>query len=77
MTLEEQEHSRTVAISNEPHQSEVQELREQFAMLLNKVLPSLLMTVDVHSYNRQGDIHHECLHGHCQARRDPQCWQCG
>ena len=48
MTLEEQEHSCTAPISNEPHQSEVQELQEQFAMLLNKLLPSLLLT-DIHS----------------------------
>lgn len=49
MTLEEQEPSHTAAISNEPHQSEVQELRELFAMLLNKLLLSLLLTIDVHS----------------------------
>lgn len=37
MTLEEQEHSHTMAISNEPHQSKVQELREQVVMLTEHV----------------------------------------
>ena len=38
MTLEEQEHSCTAAISsNEPRQSEVQELRDQVAMLTEQI----------------------------------------
>ena len=64
MTLEEQEHNHTVAISNEPRQNEVQELREEVAKLTEQVIA--LTTADSRrtqqcfSCNRQGHTQREC-----------------
>ena len=81
MTLEEQEHNHTVAISNEPRQNEVQELREEVAKLTEQVIA--LTTADSRrtqrcfSCNRQGHTQRECPDRRRQARRNLQCWQCG
>ena len=71
MTLEEQEHSHTAAISNEPCQSEVQELREQVAMLTQQVTAPTTAdnrcTQWCFSCNRQGHTQRECSDRHHYA----------
>ena len=81
MTLEEQKHNHIAAISNEPRQSEVQELQEEVAKLTEQVIA--LTTADSRrtqrcfSCNRQGHTQRECPDRRRQARRNLQCWQCG
>ena len=56
MTLEEQEHRRPAAISKDPRQSEVRELREQVAMLTEQVPLLLLLIVDVDMFQLRRDM---------------------
>jgi len=81
MTLEEQEHNHTVAISNEPRQSEVQELREEVAKLTEQVIA--LTTADSRrtqrcfSCNRQGHTQRECPDLRRQAPSMLAVWPAG
>lgn len=78
LILEEQEHSFTTAISNESHQSEVQELQDQMAMLAEQVAElttaECRCTQRCFSCNRQGQCWSQS--GAIPSKKDgpPDCY---